>query len=654
MILKVARVLLVEDDEDDYILTSDSLNQLEAYSFEIEWATNPTQALERLKLNIFDICLLDYHLGAQSGLEVLHQAEQANCQTPIIMLTGQVDDSLDADALAAGAVDYLNKEEISTARFARAVRYALARNDATKERLERLKAETQNRSKDRFLAHLSHELRTPLTSILGYTELLLSSEKARLAASELNIILSNGKHLLSLLNDVLDLSKIAADKLELNPSQVHLDSFIADVFFLLQINAHEKGLSLVIQSKTDLPETIFVDATRLRQILINLTYNAIKFTEQGQVTITLSLVGIGEGTRLHVEVQDTGIGIPPERLASIFKPFEQIEDIVTRKEVGAGLGLAICTELVKRMGGELAVESQIGQGSCFRFAIHPGDLSQVNRQKLAFNKTAISSFDESVSALKGKILVVDDANDIRHLLRTICANFGLQVDTAQNGQQALEKCQQSMASEHTYDLVLMDIHMPVLDGREAIAKIRQLGFNSPVIAVTAAALKGVKQSLIELGFTEVLHKPFNKQTLYEALSVFLPHDAIPLIASPNSVNKKSVSSTSILLVEDDPDAANITQLLLQSLGATVDVAHNGQQCLTLLESQAAYSKILLDLHLPDFDGLALAQKIRLLYPNLDIIMVSGAQIEQSQIQALGIKQSLLKPLNLAKLQSLLN
>ena len=654
MMLKVARVLLVEDDEDDYILTSDSLNQLKAYSFEIEWVTNPTQALEKLKLNLFDICLLDYQLGAQSGLEVLHQAEQANCQTPIIMLTGQVDDSLDAEAMAAGAVDYLNKEETSTARFARAVRYALARNDATKERLERLKAETQNRSKDRFLAHLSHELRTPLTSILGYTELLLSSDKGEQAASELNIILSNGKHLLSLLNDVLDLSKIAADKLELNPSQVNLNSFIADVFFLLQINAQDKGLSLVIQSKTELPETIFVDATRLRQILINLTYNAIKFTEQGQVTITLSLAGTDENPQFQVEVQDTGIGIPPERLESIFKPFEQIEDIVTRKETGAGLGLAICTELVKRMGGELVVESQPGQGSNFRFVIDPGDISQISKLMLTFNTTANSSFNESLPALSGKVLVVDDANDIRHLLRTICISFGLVVETAKNGQHALEKCQESMLAERAYDAVLMDIHMPVLDGRKAIAKIRELGFDAPVIAVTAAALKGVKQSLIELGFSEVLNKPLNKQELYHSLHHFLAKQPTNKTQQSTMDNKTSTSQPRILLVEDDPDAANITQLLLQSLGATVDVALNGLQCLTLLESQTGYSKILLDLHLPDVDGLVLAQKIRLLHPNLEIIMVSGAQMEPSQIQALGITQSLLKPLNLAKLQALLN
>ncbi|MDP5040904.1 MAG: response regulator, partial [Paraglaciecola sp.] len=199
---KVARILMVEDDEDDYILTSDSLEQLDSYQFDIHWVTNPKVAVEKLSQEEFDICLLDFQLGAQSGLDVLRQAIKLGCMTPIIMLTGQDDDNLDKLAQDAGAVDYINKEDISTGRFARAIRYALARNEVASERLERLKAETQNRSKDRFLAHLSHELRTPLTSILGYTELLLQGEKAKESRSELNIILSNGKHLLSLLNDV--------------------------------------------------------------------------------------------------------------------------------------------------------------------------------------------------------------------------------------------------------------------------------------------------------------------------------------------------------------------------------------------------------------------------------------------------------------------
>jgi two-component system sensor histidine kinase/response regulator len=227
----IARVLLVEDDEDDFILTSEYLNQLTSHSFEIDWVTNPTEALEQLNLGKHDICLLDYQLGAYNGLTVLEKASEDGCSIPIIMLTGQSDEALDQSALAAGAVDYLVKSEMTTARFARAIRYALARQEIENERLERINAETQNQSKDRFLAHLSHELRTPLTSILGYTEILLNSNKAPHAESELNIILNNGQHLLGLLNNVLDLSKIAVGKLEYNFSTINVDSFIADFLF---------------------------------------------------------------------------------------------------------------------------------------------------------------------------------------------------------------------------------------------------------------------------------------------------------------------------------------------------------------------------------------------------------------------------------------
>ena len=651
--LKHARILLVEDDEDDYILTSDSLAQLDSYQFDIEWVTNSVEALDRLLTDSFDICLLDYQLGAQSGLEVLRRVEQSNCHTPIIMLTGQTDDTLDKSALDAGAVDYLNKEEISTARFARAVRYALARNEASLERLERLKAETQNRSKDRFLAHLSHELRTPLTSILGYTELLLSSEKASQAVSELNIILSNGKHLLTLLNDVLDLSKIAADKLELNPGHIELDSFIADVFYLLQINAQDKGLSLKIESRSALPLSIIADSTRLRQILINLSYNAIKFTEHGDVTIRLWTQGSGTSEELWFEVQDTGIGIPAARLSSIFEPFAQIEDIVIRKERGAGLGLAICTELVKRMGGKLRVQSEQGRGSTFQFSIDPGDISEVSRQWLSFTKSTNLTHTESFPALQGKVLVVDDADDIRLLIETLCGNFGLEVETAENGEQAIEKCRQAMDKQQAYDVVLMDIHMPVMDGRQAMSHLRELGISSAVVAVTAAALKGVKQSLLNVGFADVLHKPLNKEALYQTLCHFLPSSSQ---AGPHAVNKPepriTATNEAVLLVEDDSDAAQVTCLLLESLGKTVTVASNGSECIACLKDLAGPLTVLLDLHLPDMDGLTLAKLIHQHHSTARIIVVSGSELPAGQLQALGLDQALLKPLNMAKLQAL--
>jgi len=205
MLDKVTRLLLVEDDEDDYILTCDYLDQLDSHTFDIEWISSPEQAISILSKNDHDICLLDYRLGASNGLSVLKKAIANGFSGPIIMLTGQSNDELDSAALDAGAVDYLIKTEMSSSRFARAIRYALARKDVEGERVERLKAEAENRSKDRFLAHLSHELRTPLSSILGYTELLLQSDFSKQAENELGVIYRNGKHLLSLLNDVLDL-----------------------------------------------------------------------------------------------------------------------------------------------------------------------------------------------------------------------------------------------------------------------------------------------------------------------------------------------------------------------------------------------------------------------------------------------------------------
>jgi two-component system sensor histidine kinase/response regulator len=645
---KVARLLLVEDDEDDYILTSESLTQLDSYHFEINWVTNPQDALEKLMAEEFDICLLDYQLGGQSGLDVLKQAALLGCMTPIIMLTGQTDDSLDKLAQDAGAVDYLNKEEITTPRFTRAIRYALARNEVTTERLERLKAETQNRSKDRFLAHLSHELRTPLTSILGYAELLLNSDKSAQSRSELNIILSNGKHLLSLLNDVLDLSKIAADKLEINSAAIELDSFIADVFFLLQINAHDKGLNLQIKARGPLPLTIFADSTRLRQILINLSHNAIKFTQQGRVSIQLWTQFVDNQELLYFEVADSGMGIPAERLASIFKPFEQIEDIITRKESGAGLGLAICTELVKRMGGTLSVESELGKGSRFQFSIDPGDISATPRTRLHFKKMDETQADQVFVPLTGKVLVVDDAPDIRKLVQQICQSLGLDVVTAENGLQALEMCSQSLSDSAPFDLVLMDIHMPVLGGRQAIAEIRQAGFLSPVIALTAAALKGVKESLIEIGFSEVLHKPINKVALYQGLSVYLPKQTH--LAPP----QKKQHQRTILIVEDDLDAAQVSQLLLESLGAKVQVALSGRECWAALQSKTSFDTILLDLNLPDTDGLTLASQIQVIKPDIELVLVSGAQVDVAQLAAVNIHKSLLKPLNLASLKSLLD
>ena len=641
----VARVLLVEDDEDDFILTSEYLHQLASHSFEIDWVTNPTKALEQLNLGKHDICLLDYQLGAYNGLTVLEKASEDGCSIPIIMLTGQSDEALDQSALAAGAVDYLVKSEMTTARFARAIRYALARQEIENERLERINAETQNQSKDRFLAHLSHELRTPLTSILGYTEILLNSNKAPNAEPELNIILNNGQHLLGLLNNVLDLSKIAVGKLEYNFSTINVDSFIADIFCLMQVHAADKGLTLKMHAKNALPLQIYSDPVRLRQVLINLIHNGIKFTETGQITLTIWTEFINEQELIKFSVADTGQGIPEHMLGNIFKPFEQVEDFISRKEQGAGLGLSICTELVQHMGGSITVNSVVNQGSEFVFSVDPGDIADQERVLLAFEQEHTSHEIIALTPLQGHVLVVDDMDDIRQLIGQLCQSFGLKVSYASNGLQAIEQCKSAKENNHCFDLILMDIHMPTLDGKRAIKEIRALNFDNAIIAVTAATMKGVKQELLALGFNHIVAKPIDKNELYQGLANYLS------IENQSSALQNSVQR--FLVVEDDEDAADVTVLLLESLGIEAVKAHTAEICQDLLNKENNWTTILLDLHLPDASGLDLAHSIKQSHPNIRLILVSGATVPEPSLKQAGINKAILKPINLEILKGLI-
>lgn len=651
------RILLVEDDEDDYILTCDYLEQMQHHHFDIDWVDNSIEALTLLKKNQHDICLLDYQLGGLNGLSVLKQSNEEGCTVPIIMLTGQVDTELDNNALDAGAVDYLVKSDLNRARFNRAIRYALARKDIEEERFERIKAETKNRSKDRFLAHLSHELRTPLTSILGYTELLLNDESNKVIQPELATILNNGKHLLGLLNNVLDLSKIAAGKFELNRGPISFDSFIADVYTLMSMSAKDKGISLEISSKSALPVEINTDSLRLRQILINIIHNAIKFTNQGSVKIDIWLEETPDNTRLYFSVTDTGVGIPKNLLSTIFKPFEQVQDIVSRNEEGTGLGLSICSEILKYMNGGISVESTLAVGSTFTFFIDPGYIANSDRKQLTFKRSDYQSNNIVLSKLSGNVLIVDDINDVRRLIGFACQSFDLHVDYANNGQQAIDKIVSAQNTKAPYDLVLMDIHMPVLDGKRAIAQLREMGINTPIVAITAATMRGVRKELYDLGFNDVIPKPIDKYELHQKIKQQLSADTQKLkrkqtanvISKHNDTDHNSTHQR-VLLIEDDADSAEITALLLERMGNQVQIAYNIKQANEILKTDIDWQYILIDMNLPDGNGLKLSSTVKEQVPNAVITIVSGNDVTQQELTQYGADKALLKPVNLAMLQ----
>jgi two-component system, sensor histidine kinase and response regulator len=652
MLTKPTRLLLVEDDEDDYILTRDYLEQLSSHTFDVEWVSDPKRAIDLLSNNQHDICLLDYRLGASDGLSVLKQAIENGFNGPIIMLTGQSNAALDSAALDAGAVDYLVKSEMSSSRFARAIRYALARRDVEDERLERLKAEAENRSKDRFLAHLSHELRTPLSSVLGYTELLMQSDFSKHAENELGVIYRNGKHLLSLLNDVLDLSKIAADKLELNCSYINLDSLMADVFTLMRVSALDKGLSLRFESLQPLPLIVHVDATRLRQILINIINNAIKFTEQGEITVAAWTEFVDQDEMLFFSIQDSGVGIAPDKQALIFQPFEQVAEVESRAVGGAGLGLAICTELLNRMQGTISLDSKVGQGSKFTISLHPGNIKHVVRNVLKLDLTPNMQQKSAPCKVTGRVLVVDDLRDLRILVGHMITSAGATVDYAEHGKQALEKVRLAEQQNEQYDAIFMDIHMPVMGGKEATIELRKFGFSGAIIALTAATMKGIRNELSALGFNNMIAKPVNSNLLYQCLQQTLNKTNKATDEQPHQ--EVAQSNRRFLLVEDDADAAQITQLLLESLGVETQLACSFEHCVSVLKNDSHYDKVLLDMHLPDGCGLELARHIQQHYPQVKRVIVSGMEPDPCKIKQLDIEQVLLKPINLAILTQLLD
>ena len=681
---EVIKILLVEDDEDDYFLTSDYLAQCESPTFELTWVTNSLDAVEVLKTQSFDLCLLDYLLGAENAIDVLGVLKSNQFNLPVVILTGQSDATVDEMVMRAGAADYLQKSEIESPRFMRTIRYAMVRRDIENERIERNKVEQKNKAKDKFLAHLGHELRTPLTSILGYTELLIDDARNSPFQQELSIIHSNGKHLLSLLNDLLDMSRIMAEKLELNIKEVNLSAFLTDIHSLMRLNAKDKGLSLNVVSKTKIPEFIHTDPTRLRQVLLNLISNAVKFTDKGSITLTISLDEPSENdssqTLLRFSVDDTGIGMPPDKLINIFQPFEQIEDVMRANHGGAGLGLAICKELVTKLGGDIDVKSRLGEGSTFTFDINPGDVSEQPRIDLELGQIQPVESSSINLNVTGRVLIVDDLREIRRLTGHLVSQSQADISYAENGVKALEAVLQADEHNQPFDLVLMDIHMPVMNGIEALHAIRRHGQDIPVIAVTAASRKGLRESLIREGFNDVIGKPIDRFALANLLSQYLPPGNhvtftnveaqvadMPMnkpyapeeetvyrgLANPGQAEQKIQSTDSngnsdqpankhILVIEDDEDAAELLQLFLSHLGHTVTTQYSGAEALQAAENQS-FDHILMDLTLPDYNGYDLASELKQKLPDAILTIVSGHEADSEAMTTIGINSALLKP-----------
>jgi CheY-like chemotaxis protein len=535
-------ILIVDDNSTNLEVLSETLTRS---GFQVSVAMDGESAIEQVKYYLPALILLDIMMPGIDGFETCKRLKHdpASQNIPVIFMTALSDTENKVRGFSLGAVDYITKPFQREEVLARVqvqlklqnltqtledqnqlLRHEIQQREYAEALLIAAKeaADKANQAKSEFLANMSHEVRTPLNGILGYAQILQTSknlnEKDR---KGLNIIHQCGTHLLTLINDVLDLSKIEAQKMELYSTSFHFPSFLQGVSEIFNIRAEQKKLSFICQFDSELPNGICSDEKRLRQVLINLLGNALKFTNHGAVIFTVKILEQSQKSDLHstrtfkarFQIEDTGVGISPDYLEKIFMPFEQAGDLNNQAQ-GTGLGLAISQRILSLMNSQIQVASQGGEGSTFWFDLEFPEVTDWNQSARVSQRGTIIG----VEGRKRKILVVDDRWENRSVALHLLQPLGFEILEAMNGQEGLEK-----AAEYRPDLILADLVMPVMDGFEFIRRLRNDSVlqDTCVIASSASVFEAEQCASIAAGANEFLPKPISADSLLEMIRSLL-------------------------------------------------------------------------------------------------------------------------------------
>ncbi|MDR3020864.1 MAG: response regulator [Treponema sp.] len=538
--------LLVVDDENTNLMI---LTHILGTEYVIYTATDGESAIEKAKEYQPDLILLDIMMPDMDGYETCSRIKECDeiKKIPVIFITGLTSEEDEAKGLSLEAVDYITKP------FRASIVKLRVRNQIQLVRLHKEleaavnAAEAANRSKSAFLAKMSHEIRSPLNAILGISEIQLYKESIAQDTKEaFTKVFNSGDVLLGIINDILDISKIEAGKLELNPSQYDFQSMLSDTVFLNVVKFENKPVEFIIDVDENIPSELFGDDIRIKQILNNLLSNAFKYTTSGKVELTVSKETISQETisqdkisqetilqdniTLVFTVRDTGQGMSEEQIENLFDEYSRFNEDINRAIEGTGLGMNILQNLTRMMNGTISIKSEPGMGSAFKVRLPQGIVGAPVLGKEAVEKIRQfrSNYDSKIKRTKivrnpfssGRVLIVDDIDINLYVAREMMLPYGLQVDTAINGVEALEKIRQN-----EYDLVFMDHIMPIMDGVETTHKIRKMGGRYeklPIVALTANAISGVKEMFFENGFSGFISKPLSIQELDDVLKEWMP------------------------------------------------------------------------------------------------------------------------------------
>jgi PAS domain S-box-containing protein len=523
-----------------------------------------------------------------------------------------------------------------------------AGTDVTERRDALERAVDASRAKSEFLANMSHEIRTPLNGVIGMLELLSDTELSPDQSEYARTAAVSGEALLGVINDILDFSKIEAGKLELDVDDFDLREVVEDTAEVLAHQAHRKSIELTALVANDVPALVRGDRGRFRQVLLNLLSNAVKFTEGGDISVRAQAHRAGDELLVEVAVRDTGIGIPPERIEALFEPFLQGDSSTTRRFGGTGLGLAISRQLVELMGGELSATSQPGEGSVFRFTARVG-VSHAERP----TRRRRVSLPEGL-----RILIVDDSAANREILRASLASRVTRCDEAESAEDALVLMHTAASSGEPYELVVLDFHMPGMDGlalARAIRRTPSLQLARLVMLASTVGPGAEDDGVIDAFLT----KPVRRAMLLERVSeVFAPRETAPAPPpAPTPQPAPAGLAARVLVAEDNPVNQLVIQGMLDKRGYTCDIAANGREALDEL-ARGVHSMVLMDVQMPELDGLETTARSRALErdgAHLPIIALTASAMEgdRERFLAAGMDDYLSKPLRPDQLDAVL-